>query len=238
MKSFRDRLLSTTVIPAVFGAGIAIVGGTFIVCGARAGRPAAENPAALPKAQPRSEIIELAACNPCGAASESAEISPAEATAVYDCLKPEMAAAYAKAGMAQVAGFTGWINVATSPYQSGTHGGRYVNNYADPHGDYRYKMYEKAGTLPLGSVLAKDSFVVRPDGKVAVGPLFVMEKMDSDFNKSTGNWRYTMIMPNCQVAGRTGAKGMSMKFCADCHSSVAPEQDHIMLLPEEFRKSF
>jgi len=67
VKSFRDRLLSTTVIPAVFGAGIVIVGGTFIVCGARAGRPAAENPAALPKAQPRSEIIELAACNPCAA---------------------------------------------------------------------------------------------------------------------------------------------------------------------------
>ena len=29
---------------------------------------------------------------------------------------------------------------------------------------------------------------------------------------------------------------MSMKFCAECHASVAPEQDHIMLLPEDVRK--
>jgi len=79
VKSFRDRLLSTTVIPAVFGAGIAIVGGTFIVCGARASRPAAENPAALPKAQPRPEIIELAACNPCAAKKACSPCNPCAA---------------------------------------------------------------------------------------------------------------------------------------------------------------
>jgi hypothetical protein len=164
-----------------------------------------------------------------------AEVSAAEAAAVYNCLKDEMAKAYAKAGVSQVKDYQSWLNVASAPYQSGTHGNRYVNNYADSHGDYRYKKFEKAGVMPLGSVLAKDSFVVRPDGKVAVGPLFIMEKMVKGWRKSTGDWKYSMIMPNGKVAGATGSKGMSMKFCAECHESVAPDQDYIMLLPEENR---
>ncbi len=146
-----------------------------------------------------------------------------------------MSKAYRKSGLEEAREYGSWLNVASSPYQSATHGSRYVNNYADPHGDYRYERYEKAGTMPLGSVLAKDSFAVRPDGKVSVGPLFLMEKMNKGFNKASGDWRYTMIMPNGKVAGMTRGKGMSMKFCAECHASVAPDQDHIMLVPEEYR---
>jgi len=146
-----------------------------------------------------------------------------------------MKKAYTKAGLRQIKGFSGWTKVNTSPYQSATHGNRYVNNYADPHGDYRYKKFESAGTMPLGSVLAKDSFIVRPDGRVAVGPMFVMEKMNAGFNKGSGDWRYTMIMPNGKIAGQTRGKGMSMKFCAECHASVAPDQDHVLLVPDEFR---
>ncbi|MBT6094943.1 MAG: hypothetical protein HOH04_08675 [Rhodospirillaceae bacterium] len=147
-----------------------------------------------------------------------------------------MAKAYGKAGVAEVKGYQSWVNIANAPYQSGTHGNRFVNNYADSHGDYRYKKFEKAGTMPLGSVLAKDSFVVQSNGKVAIGPLFIMEKMASGWNKATGDWRYSMVMPNGKVAGATKSKGMSMKFCAECHESVAPDQDYIMLLPDENRK--
>ncbi len=147
-----------------------------------------------------------------------------------------MAKAYGKAGVAQIKGYQSWTNVANAPYQSGTHGNRFVNNYADSHGDYRYKKFEKAGTMPLGSVLAKDSFVVQSSGKVAIGPMFIMEKMAAGWNKATGDWRYSMVMPNGKVAGATKSKGMSMKFCAECHESVAPDQDYIMLLPEENRK--
>lgn len=157
---------------------------------------------------------------------------------MYNCLKPEMVKAYKKAGVKEVRGYETWLNVASTPYAAATHGGRFVNNYADAHGDYRYKKYENAGVMPQGSTIAKDSFVVHPSGKVAVGPLFVMEKMGKGWRKSTGDWRYTMIMPNGSVAGRTGMKGMSMKFCAECHSSVAPDQDHIMFLPEENRVRF
>ena len=165
-----------------------------------------------------------------------AEATPAEAKAVYNCLGGDMAAAYAKSGWRSVKGYQSWTNVAATPYQSATHGNRYVNNYADAHGDYRYAKFEDAGKMPLGSTLAKDSFIVRPDGKVAVGPLFVMRKMNAGFNKESGDWRYTMIMPNGKVVGTTMGKGSAaVKFCNECHSSVAPDQDYIMLLPEEYR---
>ncbi len=176
-------------------------------------------------------------CNPCGAGPD-VEISAAEAEAAYICLQPEMKKAYRKAGLRQVSGYTGWLRVNATAYQSATHGGRYVSNYANSHGDYRYKKFEKAGTMPFGSVLAKDSFAVRPDGKVGIGPLFIMEKMKKGFNKKSWDWRYTMVMPNGKVAGMTKGKGMNMKFCAVCHAGVAPEQDHILLVPEDYQKKF
>jgi hypothetical protein len=167
-----------------------------------------------------------------------AEVNGAEAKAVYKCLLPEMTQAYRKAGLKQVENYAAWLNVSSRPYQSATHGSRYVNNYADSHGANRYKLFEKAGKMPVGSVLAKDSFIVQPSGKVAVGPLFVMEKMKAGFNKESGNWRYSMVMPDGKVAGTTKGKGMDMKFCAECHAGVAPDLDHIMLVPAEYRVKF
>jgi len=140
-----------------------------------------------------------------------------------------------KAGLQQVKGYTGWANVATAPYQSATHGNRYVNNYANARGAAPYKKFEKAGTMPQGTVLAKDSFLAMPDGKVAVGPLFIMEKMGAGFSKESGDWRYTMIMPDGSVPGMTKGKGAAnVKFCAECHMGAA-SQGHMFFLPEAFR---
>lgn len=148
-----------------------------------------------------------------------------------------MQAAYAKAGYGSISGYQGWLNVAKTPYQSGTHGGRYVNNFASPHGDYRYAKYEDVGTMPLGSVIVKDSFVVKANGKVSVGPAFVMEKMAKGFNGASGDWRYAMIMPNGKLAGMTKGKGSNaVAFCNDCHVAVAEGQDYLFFLPTEFRK--
>ena len=45
-----------------------------------------------------------------------------------------------------------------------------------------------------------------------------------------------MIMPNGKMFGVTGGKNSAgMNFCYECHNGVAPEQDSVMLLPEEFR---
>ena len=176
-------------------------------------------------------------CSPCGAGA-APELTAAEARAAYDCLMGDMKVAYAKSGLGAVANFTRWTSANAAPYQSATHGNRYVNNYVNSRAAYLYVKFEQAGKMPVGAVVAKDSFVAHGDGKVGVGPLFVMEKMKAGFSKETGDWRYTMVMPNGSKFGETkGKNAAGMKFCAECHSSVA-EQDHLFFLPEEYRAKF
>ena len=146
-----------------------------------------------------------------------------------------MRAAYRKSGNATAASYTGWRRYSRVAYTSSTHGGRYVQNYANATGR-AYGAFENAGVMPAGSVLAKDSFAVTAKGNVSVGPLFLMEKMPAGFNAASGNWKYTMIMPNGSVFGVTkGKNSAGMQFCAGCHATVAEDQDHMMLLPDEFR---
>ncbi len=164
------------------------------------------------------------------------EISAAEARAVYDCLKPEMTSGYVKAGLSNVRGYLGWTNAATAPYLGATHGNRYVNNWVNGTGRAAYLKYEDVGRVPVGTVVAKDSFVVHPNGRTGAGPLFVMEKMGRGFNAKTDDWRYTMVMPDGAVFGTTnGTNSAGVTFCAECHAAVAEDQDSLMFLPAEFR---
>ena len=148
----------------------------------------------------------------------------------------EMLAAYAPSGVAGADNYTNWPRFSQRAYVSDTHGGRFVQNYANAAAAEAYGWFEDIGTMPVGGVLAKDSFVAMGNGGLAVGPLFMMEKMAAGFSADTGDWRYTMIMPDGSVAGQTGGAGSEvMQFCADCHGAVAEDQDHLWFLPEEFR---
>jgi hypothetical protein len=90
--------------------------------------------------------------------------------------------------------------------------------------------------MPKGAVLAKDSLSVSKASAISVGPLFVMEKMGPGFAKVSGDWHYTMIMPDGSIFGVTNGKGAAqMKFCAECHAAVGDTQDHMFFLPAEFR---
>ena len=154
---------------------------------------------------------------------------------MYDCLLPEMTAGYAKSGMAVSTNYKDWKNYANQPYVSDTHGARYVNNYANALGA-NYGKYEDVGRVPVGATFAKDSFVAMPNGKVASGPLFLMEKMAKGFYDKSDNWRYTMIMADGTVFGTTkGAGAARVEFCVECHAALAEDQDSLMLLPEEYR---
>jgi hypothetical protein len=162
-------------------------------------------------------------------------LTNAEAAAAYDCVTGQMNSAYGKSGDATAAGYTGWRRYSKVAYQSSTHGERYVQNYANATAQ-AYGAYENAGVMPAGSVLAKDSFSVNAGGNVAVGPLFLMEKMAAGFNAESGDWKYTMILPNGSVFGETNGRNSSgMQFCIECHAAVAEDQDHMMFLPEEYR---
>jgi len=262
---FKTRLLSGTVLPLFLGAGAAIGGIAVIApaippaiaaspCGARnpcnpcaAKNPCAANPCAAKNpcaaANPCATKNPCAAatpCNPCGgsnpcAAGGGAELTAGEAVAAYDCLIEDMRAAYGKSGSKVATDYTNWRRYNDQPYPSGTHGGRYVNNYANATAK-AYRAFEQSGEMPAGSVLAKDSFSVSAQGHVGVGPLFLMEKMPAGFNADSGDWRYSMIMPNGAVFGETkGKNAAGVGFCAECHMSVAEDQDSMFFLPDEYR---
>ncbi|NQW02011.1 MAG: cytochrome P460 family protein [Rhodospirillales bacterium] len=137
--------------------------------------------------------------------------------------------------MAQIKNYTNWKIFNSASYLAETHGGRYLNNYANAVAASTYGQYDKVEKMPVGSVLVKDGIAVNATGQTGVSPLFVMEKMKAGFEPSAGDWRYTMIMPNGTVVGTTKGKGSaSVKFCAACHAAGA-DNDFLLFLPEELR---
>ncbi len=112
-----------------------------------------------------------------------------------------------------------------------------MTNHVNKVGLSAYTKYDAQDSkMPIGTTVAKPSFVVQPDGKVALGPLFIMEKMVRGFNAETSNWRYAMVMPGGKLFGLTGGKNSAgLKFCHDCHVG-GEANDFMLFLPEEVRK--
>lgn len=163
-----------------------------------------------------------------------AELSADETRALYQQIRGRLAAGYATSGHAAAKAYQSWPKFNTLPYPSATHGQRFVNNYANGIAS-SYGKHEEAGTLPAGSIVAKDSFVVATNGEVTVGPLFLMEKMQKGFNYVSGDWRYTMIMPDGSIFGVTnGTNADRVEFCIGCH--LAREaNDHLFYTPKAYR---
>ncbi|WP_193370515.1 cytochrome P460 family protein [Pelagibius marinus] len=168
--------------------------------------------------------------------SDPVELSAEEAEEIYLGLRRELARGYAASGDAAAGAYQGWTRFNTAPYGSMTHGRRYVNNYANEIAR-AYGAPEQAGRFPVGSVIAKDSFVVTDTGDIRPGPLFVMEKMPPGFNYVSGDWRYSVVTAAGELAGRTaGAGAERVEFCIACH--LAREaQDHLFFVPEAFRSA-
>ncbi len=165
-----------------------------------------------------------------------ADLEPAEAEAVYLDMLPTMMEGYAAAGPIG-AEYDTWQRFNSAPYRSATHGQRYVNNYANDIAAEAYGRYEEAGTLAVGSVVAKDSIVVTEDGVVIPGPLFVMEKMPEGFNYVTGDWRYILVSPEGDLIGETFGDGSErVGYCIACHAAAAIQgADHLFFVPEDLR---
>ena len=165
------------------------------------------------------------------------ELTVDEARAAHDCVTTKMAAAYALSGDSQARRYIDWEQYSTAPYVSATHSNRYVMNYANPAGSKEYGKFEEGARLPLGSVLAKDSFAVNPQGEVVIGALSLMEKMPEGFNPEFGDWRYTMILPDGRVAGASRSHGSAnVEFCEGCHVAVDETQGSLFFVPRGFRK--
>ncbi len=198
---------------------------------------AAKNPcAAANPCAPANPCAAANPCNPCApanpcAAAEAGELNEAGAREIYEGLMAKMREAYGASGDPVATDYQGWPRFSTAPYRSATHGNRYVQNYADPKAAGAYGKYEEVDRIPTGGIVAKDSFVVKPDGSVTLGPLFVMEKLAAGSSPDTADWKYTLIMPD----GRT-MSGDQTRFCAECHQ-LAAETDSLYFLPEGYRVS-
>jgi len=167
-----------------------------------------------------------------------ADLTSLDAITVYDRIRGDMSEAYKRTGIETAQGYTSWTKYNTAPYLSATHGNRFVNNYANAIAK-DYAHLDKVESLPQGSILAKDSFEVTPDGDVLTGPLALMEKMQPGFNPQSRDWRYTMIVPDGVVFGITNGEGSErVEFCIDCHVAAGDDMDHLFYVPERYRAKF
>ena len=168
------------------------------------------------------------------AAPDPAELAPAAAESIYRELFEQMVGGYRLSDHPAARNYPRWRRYNGAPYRSATHGRRFVNNYANATAD-AYGRFEAAGPLPPGAVIAKDTFYVGRDGARFPGALMIMEKREAGFNASTGDWRYTMIMPDGSVFGETdGINAEGMVFCVNCHAAAA-KNDHLFFMPPAFR---
>lgn len=164
-----------------------------------------------------------------------AALSGADALAIYARIRDDMVAAYRLSGDPVADSYRRWRRYNAVPYRSAQHGERFLNNYANEVAA-DYGRFEDAGGLPVGAVVAKDSFTVTRRGDVFSGPLFVMEKMPTGFDPEARDWRYTMIMPDGSLFGRTGGEGDArVRFCVSCHKAAGSAQDHLFFVPEGYR---
>ncbi len=144
-----------------------------------------------------------------------------------------MARAYRGSGHATALAYRGWARFSRVPYPAEAHGDRFMNNFANSVARDTYARWEGLGSMPAGSVLAKDSFVVSRKGSVSVGPLYVMSKQGARFNPAARDWRYEMIMPD----GAVRADAKLQTFCNNCHRRAGAPDDHLMFLPLPYRVS-
>jgi hypothetical protein len=166
-----------------------------------------------------------------------ARLSDADAMSIYERIRDDMMAAYRLSRNPVATQFSNWRRYNRAPYLSATHGDRYINNYAKAK-DKAYGR-ERAGPMPKGAVLAKDSFTVTRQGDVFTGPLFLMEKMAPGFAPDGRDWRYRMIMPDGSLFGTTKGEGSEkVEFCATCHATAGEAADHLFFVPEKYRVRF
>jgi hypothetical protein len=189
--------------------------------------------AILPISEPLAQKKGFAAGHP--RVPNPATLSGARAESVYQAIRDAMRRQYGQSSDPVTLAYQGWRRFTTSPYRSAVHGERFVNNYANDVAK-RYGFYEKSGQMPSGAIVAKDSFTVTANGNVTTGPLFLMEKKQAGFDPNTGDWLFMMFLPDGTLVGDAPDRNTdSVAFCAKCHNTAPPGQDHLFFMPKKVR---
>jgi hypothetical protein len=166
-----------------------------------------------------------------------ARLTVAEALSVYDTVSDQMFKGYAASDAPTAKAFGKWQRYNNAPYNSATHGNRYINNYANARAA-QYGKLKPGQQMPEGAIIAKDSFTVTKDRKVYAGALFIMEKLAPGASPDSGDWRYQMVMPDGSLFGDTeGTGAKEVAFCHGCHI-VKKNDDFLYFFPQKFRRVF
>ena len=174
-------------------------------------------------------MLSSAAYAACTSPVAKDDLTDEQIVEVYDCIKEELRAGYAKNENPWATDYVNWGAASSQPAAPGTHGERFLFTTVNEIGLAEYnKFSEERGPMPVGTVLAKESFNVNKKNAVKKGPLFFMEKVAAGTADEYGNWVYSLVQPN----GKTGK--ISQKFCHDCHGAFS-DQDAMGYPDEDYR---
>lgn len=159
-----------------------------------------------------------------------ADLSPVQAEIHYQDMLPALLKNFRLSRDQTAIDYTSWRRLNQFPFQSATHGRRYINHYANPLAS----VYGEAGArLPVGAIIAKDAITILDDGRTFPGPLAIMEKMPEGFDPEANDWRFTEILPDGSFLT---ADNQSGGFCIECHQGAPEGQDLLYFVPPEMRQ--
>lgn len=154
----------------------------------------------------------------CDVDKAGSELTGAEAQAVYDCLADALHAGYQQGDKRWipaefVSDYRSWTAVSKFPAAPGFHGGRFLLTYVNEVGAEEYLRFKDENVqIPAGTLIAKESFGVDDNGKVAPGPLFIMQKTEAGVSPQSDDWYYMAVAPS----GAPMAVDV-MTACSECH---------------------
>lgn len=167
----------------------------------------------------------------CTTTTAKDDLSDEQVVELYECIKSKMRAGYKAVGNEWAAAYPDWGAAFVVPGGVGNHGSRFLTTFVNEVGFSEYVRFTEEDTkMPVGTVIAKESFNVDKKGNVRVGPLFFMEKVAAGEADEFGNWLYSAVQ----------SKGKPMKikqsFCHGCHGNFEG-QDALGYPEEEYRIS-
>ena len=147
-----------------------------------------------------------------------ADISAQSVNELYETSRAGLMAGYQQGDNAIAAQYQSWKATATAPAAPGVHSGRYMMTYVNDIGHADYIEYSSNNpSMPIGTLIAKESFTVKGEGEFRPGPLFTMERVSLEDAPETDGWIYGRVNTN----GRR--MRTSQKFCHSCHDAFATQ---------------
>ena len=157
----------------------------------------------------------------CKAPKSGPELSAEEIRYLYECLQPKLQQVYGQRDHEVGSAYSGWTAGSSRPAAPGVHSGQYLMTYVNDVGYEQYVQYKSdSSTMPVGTVIAKESFTIKDSGKIKYGPLLIMSKV-GDSSAVTGGWEYSGVKPSGKVLKVDGPG-----FCHACHQAY-PTQDFL-----------